>query len=193
MKQAKILDANEYKRLLAATKMTRHADRNRIAVVLSFGAGLRACEMAAITVADVMDSEGNVKSSAVLKAHQTKGKKAHTIFLSDAVQDEIKKYLDKYSHLKTSKHEALIRSQKLGAFTSQTMQDLLKSLYKSVGLDDCSSHSGRRTLLTNCSNAGINIRTIQAIARHSHLNTTARYLSVTDTQIQNAVNLVGIG
>ena len=33
MKQAKILDANEYKRLLAATKMTRHADRNRIAVV----------------------------------------------------------------------------------------------------------------------------------------------------------------
>ena len=158
----------------------------------SFGAGLRACEIAAITVSDVLDSEGNVKSSALLKAHQTKGRKAHTIFLSEAVQDEIKKYLDKYSQLKTSQHETLIRSQKLGAFTSQTMQDLLKSLYKSVGLDDCSSHSGRRTLLTNCSNAGINIRTIQAIARHAHLNTTARYISVTDTQILNAVNLVGI-
>ncbi|HCA35269.1 MAG TPA: site-specific integrase [Gammaproteobacteria bacterium] len=61
-----------------------------------------------------------------------------------------------------------------------------------MGLDDCSSHSGRRTLLTNASNAGINIRTIQAIARHSHLNTTARYISVTDTQIKNAVNLVSV-
>jgi len=46
------------------------------------------------------------------------------------------------------------------------------------------------SLLTSLSDNYVNIRTIQAIARHSHLNTTARYLSVTDTQIKNAVNLV---
>ena len=192
MKQAKVLNGKEYKRLLSAAKMTRHADRNRLAVVLSFGVGLRACEIAAITVGDVVDSKGNVKSQATLKSHQTKGKKSHVIFLSDAVQDEIKKYLDKYSYRIKSHKDALLTPQKGGAFTSQTIQDLFRSLFQSVGLDDCSSHSGRRTLLTNASNAGINIRTIQAIARHSHLNTTARYISVTDTQIKNAVNLISV-
>jgi integrase/recombinase XerD len=58
MKQAPILDKKQYKALLAATKMTRHSDRNRLAVVLSFGAGLRAMEIAAITVADVIDANG---------------------------------------------------------------------------------------------------------------------------------------
>ena len=93
MSQAQILNQKDYKRLLAATKMTRHADRNRLAVVLSFGAGLRAKEIAA-SVSDVLYSEGNVRSSAVLRAHHTKGKKEHTIYYSDALQDEIEKYLD---------------------------------------------------------------------------------------------------
>ena len=54
MSQAQILNQKDYKRLLAATKMTRHADRNRLAVVLSFGAGLRAKEIAAVTVHNVI-------------------------------------------------------------------------------------------------------------------------------------------
>lgn len=41
-------------------KSKGHADRNRLAVVLSFGVELRACEIAAITVGDVVDSKGNV-------------------------------------------------------------------------------------------------------------------------------------
>ena len=56
MSQAQILNQKDYKRLLAATKMTRHADRNRLAVVLSFGAGLRAKEIASVTVDNVIDA-----------------------------------------------------------------------------------------------------------------------------------------
>jgi len=62
MSQAQILNQKDYKRLLAATKMTRHADRNRLAVVLSFGAGLRAKEIASVTVDNVIDASGRVKS-----------------------------------------------------------------------------------------------------------------------------------
>ena len=36
MSQAQILNQKDYKRLLAATKVTRNADRNRTVVVLSF-------------------------------------------------------------------------------------------------------------------------------------------------------------
>ncbi len=107
MSQAQILNQKDYKRLLAATKMTRHADRNRLAVVLSFGAGLRAKEIASVTVDNVIDASGRVKSQFELDSSQTKGRKSRTIFLSEAVQDEIKKYLDKHSQLKTSQHETL--------------------------------------------------------------------------------------
>jgi integrase/recombinase XerD len=147
-------------------------------------------EIAAITVGDVLDSDGNVKEQAYLKAGQTKGNKSGTIYLSDGVRAEISQYLSMRQYLKEMTEATLLQSAQKGGLTSGSVQNLFKHLFKLVGLDDCSSHSGRRTLLTNCSNAGINIRTIQAIARHSHLNTTARYLSVTDTQIKNAVNLV---
>jgi integrase/recombinase XerD len=192
MKQAPILSKSEYKRLLSATKLTRHADRNRIAVVLSFAAGLRACEIAAITIGDVVDSNGEVKSQAFLKKHQVKGNESGTIYLSDAVRKEISSFIAKYPHRLNAPSNALLQSQKSGSFSSKTIQHIFKKLFVSIGLGDCSSHSGRRTLLTNASNAGISIRVIQSIARHRHLNTTARYLSVTDTQISAAVNLVGI-
>ena len=74
MSQAQILNQKDYKRLLAATKMTRHADRNRLAVVLSFGAGLRAKEIASVTVDNVIDASGRVKSQFELDSSQTKGR-----------------------------------------------------------------------------------------------------------------------
>ena len=190
MKQAPVLDKKQYKALLAATKMTRHADRNRLAVVLSFGAGLRAMEIAAITVADVIDGNGEVKEQAFLKKHQVKGNRSGTIYLSDGVRAEIKNYVQKHSYILACPSQALLQSQKGGGFSSKTIQHLFKRLFKSIGMNDCSSHSGRRSLLSSLNDNGVNIRTIQAIARHSHLNTTARYLSVTDKQIKNAVNLV---
>jgi len=38
----------------------------------------------------------------------------------------------------------------------------------------------------------INIRVIQALARHRHLNTTMRYIDVNDVKLQNAVEVVGM-
>ena len=72
MKKGPVLNEKQYKSLLNATKMTRYADRNRMMVVLSYGVGLRACQIAAITVGDVLDSGNNVRETAILAAHQTR-------------------------------------------------------------------------------------------------------------------------
>ena len=93
MKKAPVLNEKQYKSLLNATKMTRYADRNRMMVVLSYGVGLRACEIAAITVGDVLDSENNVRETVILAAHQTKGSKSHSLYLSNSVRKEIAKYI----------------------------------------------------------------------------------------------------
>ena len=61
MKQAKDLTVAERKRLLAVIAHDRHSGRNRLAVMLSFLAGLRVGEIAALSVGDVVDGEGRVE------------------------------------------------------------------------------------------------------------------------------------
>ena len=56
MKQAKLLNAQEFKRLAAVIDSKRHAVRNHTVVALSFYAGLRACEIAGLRVGDVYEA-----------------------------------------------------------------------------------------------------------------------------------------
>jgi len=190
MKQSPVLTEKQVKQLLSSTKMTRHSTRNRLIVVLSYYVGLRACEICSLTVGDVVDGEGNIKDTVILKSHQTKGNKSNSVYLSDTVKDEIRKYFSEYSYLVTLKQSSLLQSQKGGGFSSMTIQHLFKKLYKSIGLDDCSSHSGRRTMITQLAEKGISVRVIQEIARHSDLSTTQRYIDVSVDKLKNAVSLV---
>jgi integrase/recombinase XerD len=62
VKQAKVLTDPELKRVITVAAQGRYADRNRMAVMLSFLAGMRACEIAALTVGSVIDSQGEPKN-----------------------------------------------------------------------------------------------------------------------------------
>ena len=190
MKQSPVLTEKQVKQLLSSTKMTRHSTRNRLIVILSYYVGLRACEICSLTVGDVLDGEGNIKDTVILKSHQTKGNKSNSVYLSDTVKDEMRKYFSEYSYLVTLKQSSLLQSQKGGGFSSMTIQHLFKKLYKSIGLDDCSSHSGRRTMITQLAEKGVSVRVIQELARHSDLSTTQRYIDVSVDKLKNAVSLV---
>ena len=63
MQQAKVLTGAEGKRLLSVIANDRHSERTRLAVILSFLAGLRVGEIAALKVSDVVDGEGRVSPS----------------------------------------------------------------------------------------------------------------------------------
>ena len=55
-----------------------------------------------------------------------------------------------------------------------------KRLYRALGFDGCSSHSGRRTFITRAarkvSAAGGSLRDVQQLAGHASLQTTQRYV-----------------
>ena len=53
-------------------------------------------------------------------------------------------------------------------------------------------HSGRRQFITTLAEKQINVRVIQALARHKHLNTTMRYIDINDVKLQNAVESFSI-
>lgn len=87
MKQAKLLTQQERKRLAAVIDSKRHATRNHTAVALSFYAGLRACEIAALLVGDVFDDAGAVRDTIYLRAAQTKGREAATVLVNKRLVD----------------------------------------------------------------------------------------------------------
>jgi len=189
MKQARILTKQEYKRVLAIVESNKHAERNRAVVFLSFYAGLRACEIASLRIHDVVDDENKVKTQLVLEKHMTKGNERQRVMLNSVLRKELQKYVDSVC-CTYSRNDAFIKSQKGSAFSPLTISQLFARLYKKSGIEGASSHSGRRQFITTLADKQVNVRVIQALARHSNLNTTMRYIDINDTKLGNAVELM---
>jgi ribosomal protein L39E len=68
--------------------------------------------------------------------------------------------------------------------------DTISDIYKAIGLKDASSHSGRRTYITRLANKGVGVRLLAALAGHSHISTTQRYIDVNSEQLSEAVELL---
>lgn len=189
MKQARVLTDKELRAVLKCTKLVRYSERSRLMVMLSYCAGLRACEIAALRVCDVLGSGGEVKHTVLLEQWQTKGKYRQQVMVSDKLRKEISLFCAAQG-LNSPTTAPLLRSQKGGAFTSQTIQHIFRKLYEQAGLDGASSHSGRRTMLTKLAEKGVHARIIQQIARHSSLATTQRYIEVSPHLLRNAMELI---
>ena len=65
-----------------------------------------------------------------------------------------------------------------------------ESRQRAVGISDATSHSGRRTFITNLAAKGIGVRVLAELAAHSSIATTQRYIDVNDEQLRAAVELV---
>jgi len=190
MKQARVITKEEFKRVLAVIATYKHSERNTAIFYLSFGAGLRACEIAGLNLEDVVDEQGKVKTQILLKKEQTKGNTANSVMISKALQQRLQKYVEKTKFRKCS--TAFIQSQKGKSFTGLTITQLFKKFYDKAGVYLASGHTGRRKFATDLSLQGVNVKIIQQLMRHKHVSTTLRYVEVTSKQLENAVELVTI-
>ena len=190
MKQAPVLNDKQVKKLFNSPKMTKYESRNRLIISLSYYAGLRAIEISALCVGDVLNGDGSIKDTILLKSHQTKGNESHTVVLSAHLRGELEKYVYQLSLHQERLTAPLIRSQKGGFFSSQSLQNLFKHLYKSVEFDDCSSHSGPRKFASLLNDKNVSIGVIKSLLRHSHISSTQRYIQVSKHRLENSVNLL---
>lgn len=190
MKQAKLLTSEEQKRLKAVIDAHRYSRRNHAIFALSFLAGLRACEIAALKVGDVFEANGQVRDTIFLEADQTKGKEANMVLVSKRLSKTLSDYAVSYPRHTGNRDAPLFFSAKRGGFSAQTIVNLFARFYSLAGIKGASSHSGRRQFLTELADKGINARVIQALARHKHLNTTMRYIDLNETKLRKAIELV---
>ena len=190
MKQAKLLNDAEQKRLAAVIDSLRHSTRNHTAVALSFLAGLRACEMAALRIGDVFDAQGKARDTIYLTAAQTKGSDTATVLVCKKLRAQLQRYATAYPAKLARPNAPLLFSGKGDGFTAQTVVNMFARLYKLAGIHGASSHSGRRQFVTELADKGVNARVVQALARHKNLSTTQRYIDINESKLRNAIELI---
>src|SRR5450759_6023883 len=88
-KQAKILSDDNIRDLLAFTTLTRYPTRNRVIVLLSVKAGLRAGEIANLTWAMVTDSVGDIGPVIALEDRIAKKKSGRVIPLHSELRNTL--------------------------------------------------------------------------------------------------------
>jgi integrase/recombinase XerD len=69
------------------------------------------------------------------------------------------------------------------------MCQLFLNIYAACGIKGASSHSGRRTFITNLASKSVSVRVLAALAGHASIATTQKYIDVNDAQLRNAVEL----
>ncbi|WP_374672297.1 tyrosine-type recombinase/integrase [Acidovorax temperans] len=190
MPQAKTLNAQELRRVFDYVATRDHAARNRALVATSFYAGLRVKEIASLYVRDVVDIHGNIRDEVRLDADQTKGSRGRVVMIGEKLQKELARYVAACPP-KSQDHKLFYTQKRMReGFTPNTLANLFYHLYRGVSIVGASSHSGRRSFITNLASKGVGVRVLMTLAGHRSILVTQRYIDVNADQLRAAVDLV---
>ena len=189
-KQAKTLNHQELRRVLDYTATRKHSIRNRALVLTSFLSGMRCGELSSLRYCDVVNADGSIKNEIRLSAEQTKGNEARVVFVNEKLRKELQAYAATHKPINT--HRKFFYSQKhtSDGFSANTLTQFFHYLYRRVGIDGASSHSGRRTFATNIASKGVGIKVLQKLLGHKNIQTTSVYIYASDDMMRKAVELV---
>jgi integrase/recombinase XerD len=174
---ARVLANADVRRLLKHVRDHRHAIRDTVIVHLSFKAGLRACEIAGLDWKMVLRPDGIVGSVLFVAGAIAKNGTSRTL----PMHPELKKSLALlHKSAGRPRDGPVIGSERGRHMTAGSIVNWFRSTYAALGLDGCSSHSGRRTFITRSarliSQTGGSLRDIQELVGHRDLSTTQRYI-----------------
>ncbi len=191
-KQAKTLSKGQIDAVLGYLSQTRYPKRNKLIFLLSCRAGLRASEIANLTFRMTNDAEGNVGRTLYIFDSASKGASGgRTIPMSEDLRAALIEYREEVKD--RAKAHVIITERGLQT-SPQVIVNLFHRWYRHLGFFSCSSHSGRRTFLTNAARkislVGGSLRDVQQLAGHSNIRTTQTYIDQNPEAQQRIVELV---
>ncbi|CAM8646167.1 XerC Integrase [Oxalobacteraceae bacterium] len=188
-KQAKTLTEQELRKILEFIATRPHPTRNRAMLLFTYYAGLRVGEVASLRYGDVTDEAGEVRDEIMLDAEQTKGHHARVVFVNAKLKRELKAYIIQYPLTKPNSKLFYSQKREEQGFTANTLTQHFHYLYKRAGISGASSHSGRRSFITNLAAKGVGVRVLMSLAGHRNISTTQAYIDVNDDMKRRAVEL----
>jgi integrase len=176
-RQAKTITPVQMDTLMQHVRGRKDSARSRVIILLSLRAGLRAAEIAKLEWSMVLDATGRVGQTIELEDRIAKKKHGRRI----PIHPELRHALVTLQRGQRQICGPVIRSRSSGgAMRPNSLVNWFKSLYLALDFGGCSSHSGRRTFITQAARlipqAGGSLRDVQLLAGHKSLVTTERYI-----------------
>ena len=191
--QARQLNNAQFQEVIDYTWRTSSHPLRDIAILqTSYRAGLRAAEIAQITLSDLFDAHGEMKTKITLRKKTTKGSKGGVAFFTHPeLREALAQYIVQERSSKTTEFDNVFISKKLTPFHPSSMSRLFGTLYRNAGFDGCTGHTGRRSLAKNLNEQNVSVYNIQKILRHSNIQTTVKhYLAVDEDTLANIMSEV---
>lgn len=186
-RQAKTFTKTQSEAILAYLAKTRHPDRNRVIFLLSVKAGLRAKEIASLTWDMVTDGDGAIGPAIRLEDKASKGQSGRVIPMNSGLREALIAWRKVQSQRPSS---FVVSTERANKTSPQAVVNLFSRWFYELGYEGCSSHSGRRTFITNAarkiSTVGGSLRDVQLLAGHVNIKTTQYYIE-SDAKAQRRI------
>ena len=167
-----VLSPDEVMRFLTAIRDLK----SRVALTTAYAAGLRVSEVVNLKVADI-DS-----SRMVIRVEQGKGRKDRYVMLSPQLLDILRSDW----RLARSVHWLFPGRDREAPMNPGGLYEACKSARAAAGLTkQVTVHTLRHSFATHLLENGTDVRIIQVLLGHTHLQTTARYAHVAANTIRN--------
>ena len=195
-KQAKILNLQQIEVMCRHIGGQRNGLRNQTIFLLSVKSGLRAKEIACLKWSMLVGADGELGNSIHLTNDASKGNSGRVIPINKLLKLNLVKLFeqDRQLPLFDVMVDRVIRTERSSGTSAQVIVNLFQTWYRDLGLVGCSSHSGRRTFITNAakkiSGVGGSLRDVQSLAGHNSLQTTQRYIECDSEARRRVVDLI---
>jgi site-specific recombinase XerD len=173
----RFLSLDECRQLLDAVA-GRNRARDYCILTLFLNCGLRISELVGLNLSDVQADYLRVLG---------KGNKERIVYINDACVEAINGYLE-IRKLLSPAEKAFFLSARRTRISTAAVHELVKKHLFAAGLDSTkySSHKLRHTAATLMLRSGVDVRTLQEILGHEHLNTTQIYTHIESDGLRDA-------
>jgi integrase/recombinase XerD len=191
-KQSKVLTDKQVEVMISYLTNRRNGLRNKVIFLLSVKSGLRSKEISGLRWSMVVGPDGEIGETINLTNEVSKGKSGRVIPLNRILKRSLHDLLMEHRELPgfDVRTGNVIRTERQDHTSPQSVVNMFHRWYREVGFVGCSSHSGRRTFITNTSRkiglVGGSLRDVQVMVGHKNLQTTQRYIDY-DTECQRRV------
>ena len=161
-------------------------ERDYCILTLFLNCGLRISELVGLNLTDVRGDQLRVLG---------KGNKERTVYLNDACKAAINDWLAVRSQAAGADKNALFLTRRHTRMTTDAVHYMVKKRLLAAGLDasQYSSHKLRHTAATLMLQNGVDVRTLQELLGHEHLNTTQIYTHVDNDDLRTAAKANPLG
>ena len=159
----------------------RFRERDFCILTIFLNCGLRISELAGLDLSDIREDSIRVLG---------KGNKERIVYINDACAEAINDYLECRKHIASVDKRAFFLSSRRTRISTSTIHSLVKKHLLASGLDSSkySSHKLRHTAATLMLKSGVDVRTLQELLGHEHLNTTQIYTHIESSSLRDAAN-----